>query len=705
MPTQEKIVLDPPELLTGRSSFEITPWVDQDGADWGEASIEPVFADKDRGSVPVDFRLPNREVTVPLNIANRGTVTSDEARTALQAKVSLFQKEGGWLKRVTNQGGTVFADILDASISVGSPSGVESKQNIEIGASLTLTCLPDFYQAERTLADHTESTLPEITFSETSVFGDYPSRVRIVVDDDQGQNQRGLVWGFRNRHYSSANTASLAYQAEALNPIGGASKVATTGASGGTAVKLAPLFPAWSPMLTTTKGGTVELTHTGEYNVYARARLMGTASAQLRLSWDVGDTVNAVVNEPWTIPNPGAGSTKGTAFYFGSLGEIRLDPNPVGTHRWKGQIDAQTTAGTADLRIDRLFFQPISEGAGKLSAPQVNATQPATLIGFDALGITGGSALCNYSAALGGNWIAGTAGVSTGDNGDGDDFLGYAVAVVRNPAADVAGAGGAALTNGRYAVLSGSSTLAAIEAQVDVSLPTISTSGKEVRGGVLVRFVDTDNWVAALRRYWLSAASVAHMGVILLKRVAGTTTTLGAVDVAVATGWHTIKVTVDTAGNARVYTAPAGSSDLGAAKISVNADANLATGGALDDGKIGIYDASDLASAGARAYKQFRAYTPTSTSVINDAVIYANRSAQLTTDGHYRLDVGGTAYGPVSTQAGDLPRLPVSGLEGRTTQVFIKGSRGDLDSLPDAGIDDISARVYYRPSYLTLGTI
>ena len=99
---------------------------------------------------------------------------------------------------------------------------------------------------------------------------------------------------------------------------------------------------------------------------------------------------------------------------------------------------------------------------------------------------------------------------------------------------------------------------------------------------------------------------------------------------------------------------------------------------------------------------------PTTTSPLgcpqSDAVTFASRSTQLTTDGHYRLDSGGTAYGPVSIQTGDLPRLPVAGLEGRTTQVFLKASRGDFDQLPDAGIDDISARVYYRPCWLNVGT-
>ena len=144
-------------------------------------------------------------------------------------------------------------------------------------------------------------------------------------------------------------------------------------------------------------------------------------------------------------------------------------------------------------------------------------------------------------------------------------------------------------------------------------------------------------------------------------------------------GEYTIKLYVDASGVAAVFTGRAGSTPAG--KILVS-DSALATGGALDDGKVGIYDAANLASAGNRSYDNFQVSALPSTSTTSDAVTFASRSTQLTTDGHYRLDAGGTAYGPVSVQTGDLPRLPVAGLEGRTTEVFIKASRGDFDQLP-----------------------
>lgn len=85
-----------------------------------------------------------------------------------------------------------------------------------------------------------------------------------------------------------------------------------------------------------------------------------------------------------------------------------------------------------------------------------------------------------------------------------------------------------------------------------------------------------------------------------------------------------------------------------------------------------------------------------------DAAMYASQSAQLTTDGIFREDSAGVAYGPKIPDSGTLPRLPVSGLEGRVVEVFVKGTRGNFDRIPDSGIDDISAQGFYRPCWLYL---
>jgi hypothetical protein len=90
-------------------------------------------------------------------------------------------------------------------------------------------------------------------------------------------------------------------------------------------------------------------------------------------------------------------------------------------------------------------------------------------------------------------------------------------------------------------------------------------------------------------------------------------------------------------------------------------------------------------------------------SVASDAVIYASSTAELRTEGMLRKGSGSTIYGPVGSVIGDLPRIPPSGLEGRTVQVFLKESRGNFNNEPDSGIDDMSCQIKMRPSFLFVG--
>jgi hypothetical protein len=56
-------------------------------------------------------------------------------------------------------------------------------------------------------------------------------------------------------------------------------------------------------------------------------------------------------------------------------------------------------------------------------------------------------------------------------------------------------------------------------------------------------------------------------------------------------------------------------------------------------------------------------------AVVDDAAVFADQVAELRTDGMFRATADGTAYGPTSPPIGDLPRIPVSGLEGRPVEL------------------------------------
>jgi hypothetical protein len=259
------------------------------------------------------------------------------------------------------------------------------------------------------------------------------------------------------------------------------------------------------------------------------------------------------------------------------------------------------------------------------------------------------------------------------------------------------------VVTGRYARL-GTGVASDVQVQADVKATLNLAASTENRLGIFARYVDTSNWLMAVMRT-VGAGATRHRDLALYKRVSGTTTLLSTVELASGAGsedydWRTIKLTADAAGNVSVWEGAQGA-DLGSPKLTVETDVNLATGGALDDGGYGIYDAcTSTTGTNTRRLDNLSVTEPVGGGVISDAVLYADQTAELGTAGMFRMDSTGTAPGPVSLPSGDLPRVPVSGLEGRPVELFILTTRGDLVALPDTGADDPSAVVHASPSHL-----
>lgn len=665
----ETVVLDPTEVATSRTAFDITPWIAEAGVDWGDAEIQTYMADQARGSTPVDYRVPNRTVQIPLLLRTRGGTAFVTARSLVQAKAALAQREGGWIKRITAAGGTVFADIVNATLKLPG-SWSQAHKDYDLEAMLTLECLPDFYESERTLADHTLAGAAELLFTETDIDGDYPARVRAVVDEDAGQSQLGLIWSFRSKHYSSAATAAPRFQAEALNPLDTATKVALSGASAGTVVTHGTLSTNWTPVLGTDLGGTASLTHTGTNRLWVRYRTTSGTAVELRAVWDVGDLVMPVENVP-------VRSNAGTQFFLADLGELRLDRSPVGTHRWQGMIQARGLAGGENVSLDKVWVLNADEGYGVLRAPVDLGQGLAPYAARDEFNQSAG-ALTGKTLAAGGTWSG---------SGDGDDFSVEATGHTAQRVAVSDTAGGIHL--GRL-VRASTPNLAKCLVRVDCK---VSALGSGLLA-VLARYADTSNFLYAYAQPGLGTNS--SVGLAIDKRVAGTSTNLASIVAPVnALGSYiTLQMVVDENGKVFLWCAPQGA-PLGSPLLMTNDDV-LATGGALATGAVGFADYQPDATANTRTYNNFAAWVPSL-----DAVLHANQSAELRTDGMFREDSTGAGFGPVSYVVGDLPRLPPT-VEGRTTEVLIKGSRGDLDQLPDTGIDDLSAQLFYRPCWLTV---
>lgn len=362
----ERIILDPSEVAqSGRTAFELTPWIGQEGLDWGDSAIAAFVSEGKIGEQPVDFRIPNRQVSGPLVLVDRGGTTAEQARALIQAKLGLFQREGGTLKRVTNAGGTVYADVVDATAHLTSISGIESVHGQDIDASLSMSLIPDFYGNEVVTADASTTTAAELIWTLTDIEGDYPAgnRMRMVVDNDQASDQMSLIYGFRARNYDSTSTAALAWEAESMTPQNTASKAALSGASGGTVVAGTATATSWDVV------GNTTFTHQGHYRVLARTYSSSSAASNIWVRWAY--TVDNGVN--YTFNNE-VGVTAGSVFTINDLGEVDVRKPSVGTSTWAGYLMARGSAGTENIRFDKVWFVPADEYSGVIKDESMAAS-------------------------------------------------------------------------------------------------------------------------------------------------------------------------------------------------------------------------------------------------------------------------------------------------------------------------------------------
>lgn len=153
--TTEQVILDPVEVSDAtRTEFDLTPWIAQEGIDWQDSAVESHMAKGRRGSVVVDYDVPNRVPTGVLKFARAiGAFEPLEALALLEAKVARIQEEGGWLKRELADGRVVFADVVSASLKATSWAGFDSQRGRDLSATITLECLPDWYGEEVDLGE------------------------------------------------------------------------------------------------------------------------------------------------------------------------------------------------------------------------------------------------------------------------------------------------------------------------------------------------------------------------------------------------------------------------------------------------------------------------------------------------------------------------------------------------------------------------
>ncbi len=668
----ESIILDPSEVADAeRTELDIHDGdilVAKSGPDWGESALQLYKTQQAWGEVVVDTWAPNRQVQIPLVVGGNNPVGFSAARLALQAKVARIQAEGGWLKRTLKDGKKLYLDIVRGGASLKMGGGDEQAlYDIDADAVLTLECLPDFYEDEITSSDHVETTNPELIAVEAVAKGDYPGRLTITVDEDSGVDQLGLKAALRCRHYDSAATAALVYEAEALTALDAAAATALTGASGAGKNTIAHtnLGANWTPVLGTLIGGTTWMTHQGLYRLLVRVYTTSATPPDLRFIYDIGDAVNPTENDQVTIPGT-------DNFYLMDLGEVRLDAAPVGTHRWQGMLQAKGAVGGENVYIDRVWFWPVDDGCVTLTAPIDPSIGGTTYAARDEFNQAAGNLTGKSPAVSPGVYAAMT-------NSDTTDFT-VGSGVAQRTATSDSGTIVAGTLKGR--ALGTGLNIGDTVAHLDISNSAVA----QVEQGLMVRVVDEKNFLLVD----LAHHTASQYNLSVFKVVAGSLTALASKNIDVAPTSDSTLTVAAIGASVLVYINAVGA-PLGEPTY-VLSDTDLS--GALKTGDIDIYDQC-INGPCTRTYDNFGVWTPNL-----DAVLYAKQSAYLRWDGNYRESLDGLSVGPVADPTGDLLRMPVSGEENRSVEIMVKASRGDFGLVPDSGIDDISYKLAYRPSHL-----
>ena len=363
------IQLDPASIASDRTMLDLNSPTGalQVGAsasgtlaiDWGTATITPYETQQGQyGNSVADFVLPNRTVTIGLCLGgNTQAVNEETARSQLQQKVGLLQREGGQIMRQRAGGPRMYADITWAELTIPDQWGETGE--IEVDVQLVLTCLPDFYGDEIILdtiycTGYCDAVLQQ-SGSQAVIQGDYPGRARVIINNAPVA-QYGVLWGFRSRYYNASYPLSKAASGFTLDA--GASLTTVAGSYGAQVVTYSPPTTATQPFTEFAGLGLV-----GTYQVWARCYAVGaTLPPSIRLLWGQSNRYNVSVANPW------ASLPAGGAWWLMNLGQISVGRTPQApghTPNWHGFLEAQNSSAGGSISVDMLWLQPLDECAGR----------------------------------------------------------------------------------------------------------------------------------------------------------------------------------------------------------------------------------------------------------------------------------------------------------------------------------------------------
>jgi hypothetical protein len=305
------------------------------------------------GENPASVRFRNRTITLSVDVFGRA------ALSALEFKLAKLIREKGTLLHTLPAGEEIVFDVL-AVDTFEFPHDIKWDVSELATVTISLTCKPLWRQAEIVLSDHSETTSPWLVFTETDIPGSWYSDARLEIDNDQATAQGWAIWGIRSRHYDSAASAALTFQAESVTITSGSATAGPAGASGTTVLNAGLPTGTWDSTLILGTGSTPRTSHVGGYRVFTRVQVPNTNAGTVSVRFEWG--TSATNTNPAVAIDP----SYEASWRILDLGTINIPEPLTGTGGWDGTIQATSTSAGDDIYFDWIMLVPVDESWGEV---------------------------------------------------------------------------------------------------------------------------------------------------------------------------------------------------------------------------------------------------------------------------------------------------------------------------------------------------
>jgi hypothetical protein len=621
---------------------------------------------------------------IQLRVVNAKT-SIDEALTTVGEVIDVLTAcakiEGGaeieWTPAESVQAYTAYAllgELLEIPIT---PSGELAGWFVKFPVlKIKLTCRPFLFQDERVVLSLVESTGEPLQVAYIKgILGDVPAEARLLVKDTASADRRFGQWG-RDTVETETNPPLTLSAASGLTGTNFSGTAATrAGAYGAGEAVLRGIAVTQATVL----AGTGRIEDIGAFAVYMRAYVPLTGTL-FRLAYKNGDSGLSYLE--WETPTV----VGGWSDTF--MGEVSLDEVERGLQTSELRIEQRAVTGNGTNDLNFLLLIPISEGAGK--ARGIAPTSATSLIGLDNFGAVTGNLEGQTPTypATGTTWAEVNKTGASGflETSGEKNTRRTAVSDTSLYAGCIALLGTTALTASKTSVTFNSGS-----AMRPTKNGAFGETLVQQLSGLIVRYVDTEHWIALVlyQDGFIPGVPENAVSLGLVKR-----TTAGTIFSRISpvsssyTGYLAPGGVISGSPTLTFQVLPNGVYTVtGGVLTSTGQDADLATGGQLASGRAGIYDAYISAEAGTRRFSAFQSLGAEEAT----RVCYSGRQVEYNSQACARQDATGVYMGPPSVYRGAGFYLEPAGKLNLVNRVAVRMRRNDIVAEPDANVTDKQA--------------